>query len=152
MAIFIDSADLDDIREITKWGVISGCTTNPAIAAKAAGAKGKFDFKERIAQIIDIVKGPVSVELLSESSEEMIEEAKTYYQWNKEFVVIKVPISIEGLKVISCLERKEGIKTNARSANWYVSIGNMLVAGCQILFLHVLELQVHCLDRGVYRC
>lgn len=113
MSIFIDSADIDEIREMTSWGVISGCTTNPSIAAKAASSKGKFNFQERILQIIDIVKGPVSVELLSEVAVEMIEEATTYHRWNKEFIVIKVPMTEEGLKVINLLERQEGIKTNA---------------------------------------
>lgn len=113
MSIFIDSADIDEIQELIQWGVVSGCTTNPAIAAKVAHSKGRFNFKERVLQIIEVVRGPVSVELLSEGSAEMIEEARTYYRWNEEYVVIKVPIGEEGLKVINTLERQDGIKANA---------------------------------------
>lgn len=113
MSIFVDSADLNEIKEMVSWGIISGCTTNPAIAAKAVNGKGKYNFKERILEIIDVVRGPVSVELLSLDLKEMLNEAKTYNSWNKEYIIIKVPLTEEGLKAINVLENKEGIKTNA---------------------------------------
>src|SRR3972149_8372157 len=103
MEIFIDSADMQEIKEAYSWGCISGVTTNPKIAASQ---KQSYNFQERILEICDLVKGPLSVEVVSEDAEGMIREAKTYAAWNQN-VVVKIPMGKEGLQVTSILERQE---------------------------------------------
>jgi len=110
MAIFIDSANVGEVRELVSWGIIAGATTNPKIMSLE---KPGYNFRDRILEIVDIVKGPVSVEVTAEDKKGMIEQGKEYAGWNKKYIVIKVPMSEEGLKVISVLERDYGIKTNA---------------------------------------
>lgn len=109
MAIFIDSSNIKEIEEIMRWGIISGATTNPKILSQD-GARG--DLKSIILQIIKLVKGPVSVEVTEESFEGMLAQAKQLASWDKEHVVIKVPIGQEGLRVATTLENQMGIKTN----------------------------------------
>lgn len=108
MEIFIDSADLNEIKEASGWGCISGVTTNPKIAASQ---KESYNFKERVLEITNLVPGPLSVEVVSENSEGMLKEAKTYASWNPN-VVVKIPMSREGLTVTSILEREENIRIN----------------------------------------
>ncbi len=110
MKIFIDTADLNEIKEIASWGIIDGVTTNPTLVAKT----GK-SFKEIINEIFELVDGPISLEVISENSEDMIKEAKELvkkvpekYQKN---VAIKIPMTPEGLKAVKKLA-KEKIKTN----------------------------------------
>lgn len=110
MAIFIDSANVGEIEELVKWGVISGATTNPKIMSKE---KPGYNFKERILEITKLVKGPVSVELTEEKFDAMIKQAKEFAGWDKKSINIKVPMSSEGLKTISKLEREYDIRTNA---------------------------------------
>ena len=107
MSLFIDTANLEEIVEIAKWGVISGVTTNPKIISKEPG----ISFKERILEICDIVDGPISVELVNENKDDMIKEAEEYSSWHKN-IVIKVPMSCMGLEVIKILEREKNIRTN----------------------------------------
>ncbi|MBF0216698.1 MAG: transaldolase [Candidatus Omnitrophica bacterium] len=111
--MFIDTVDVNEVEEISGWGVVSGCTTNPLIVANNASIGGKLDLKKRVMSIVDALKKPVSVELLSEKAGEMVEEARKYHSWNREYINIKVPFSADGLKVINVLERKENIRTNA---------------------------------------
>lgn len=105
MKIFLDTANVDEIREAVSWGIIEGVTTNPSLAAK----EGK-PFREVLGQIVSLVNGPVSAEVLSTESSEMVREAKELAQVGKN-VVIKVPICPEGLKAVSILS-KMGISTN----------------------------------------
>lgn len=105
MKLFIDTANIDEIREINDWGVISGVTTNPSLIAK----EGR-DFKQVIEEITNIVDGPISAEVISLKSEEMVKEALELAKIH-ENIVIKIPMTAEGLKAVSILSKK-GIKTN----------------------------------------
>ena len=108
MEIFIDTADLNEIQVAHSWGCISGVTTNPKIAASQ---KQSYNFNERILEICDLVKGPLSVEVIAENAADMLKEARTYASWNDQ-IVVKIPMSKEGLQVTSLLERKENIRVN----------------------------------------
>lgn len=105
MDIFIDTANVDEIKNVSKLGIIDGVTTNPSLIAK----EGK-DLKKVIEKICSIVNGPVNAEVLSLKAEDMIVEARDLSSIHKN-VVIKIPMSIEGLKAVNALY-KEGIKTN----------------------------------------
>jgi transaldolase len=108
MELFIDTANLEEIREAASWGVITGATTNPKIISKE-GEVG--DLKEKILEITSIGNFPLSVESTAEDYKGMVEEAKEYATWH-ENIVIKIPMGIEGLKAVNVLEREEHIKTN----------------------------------------
>lgn len=105
MKIFIDTANVEEIREASKLGVLSGVTTNPSLIAK----EGR-DLKEVVEEICSIVDGPISAEAMSLNSDEMIKEARELAKLH-ENIVIKIPMCAEGLKTVSVLS-KEGIKTN----------------------------------------
>ena len=105
MKIFIDTANLEEIKKAAKWGIIDGVTTNPTLIARE-----KSDFKTLIMEIVSIIDGPISVEVTSLDASEMIEEAKKYANWHQN-IVIKVPITEEGIVVIKALS-EVGIKTN----------------------------------------
>ena len=105
MKLFIDTANVDEIKEINDWGVICGVTTNPSLIAK----EGRV-FKEVIKEITDIVDGPISAEVISLESDKMVEEALELSKIH-ENVIIKVPMTSEGLKAVKILSGK-GIKTN----------------------------------------
>ncbi len=106
MEIFLDTADINAIREANSWGILSGVTTNPTLVAKA----GHKDFKSAVREICKIVNGPISAEVLSLKAEEMIREAEKLSKIHKN-VIIKIPMCEEGLKAIKALSKK-GIKTN----------------------------------------
>ena len=107
MKLFIDTANIDEIKEITDMGVICGVTTNPSLIAK----EGR-DFIEVVKEITSIVDGPVSAEVISLKSDEMIKEAEELFEKiNNENLVIKIPMCFEGLKAVKYLSNK-GIKTN----------------------------------------
>jgi len=106
MKIFIDTANIDEIKTANEWGIIDGVTTNPTLVAR----EGK-DFRTLIEVILGIVDGPISVEVISTDAEGMVREALETSQWS-ENVVVKVPMIPEGLKAIKILSDK-GIKTNA---------------------------------------
>lgn len=108
MELFIDTANLEEIKEAASWGVITGATTNPKIISKE-GEVG--DLKEKILEITEIGDFPLSVESTAEDYLGMVEEAKEYASWH-ENIVIKIPMGIEGLKAVNILEREEHIKTN----------------------------------------
>lgn len=105
MKIFLDTANIDEIKEGASWGIVDGVTTNPSLIAKE-----KRDFKQVVKEICDIVDGPISAEVISEDSEGMISEARELVKIHKN-IVIKIPMTVEGLKAVSTLS-KEGIKTN----------------------------------------
>ena len=106
MEIFVDSANIEEIKEIISWGIVDGCTTNPKIASMEKGN----DFESNTKEILKIVKGPVSIEVTTNDLNEMLEEAQKYASWGKN-VVVKVPMGVSGLKAVSILKEK-GIKTN----------------------------------------
>jgi len=110
MKIFIDTANLDEIRELASWGVIDGVTTNPTLVAKSGRS-----FNEIIEEIFDIVDGPISLEVISEKADDMVKEAKDLVskipQKHRKNIAIKIPMTPEGLKATKML-KKEGIKTN----------------------------------------
>jgi transaldolase len=106
MRLFLDTADIDQIRKAAKLGVISGVTTNPSLVSKA----GWTDYKSAVQEICAIVKGPVSVEVLGQEAKSMVQEARTMAKWS-EHVIIKIPVCDAGLEALSILS-KEDIKVN----------------------------------------
>jgi transaldolase len=108
MAIFIDSSEPKEIKDLFGWGVLSGVTTNPLIIAKEAP---DADLGERIREILSVSWGDVSVELTTETEKEMLAEAAGYHAWDPQRITIKVPMSEQGLRVLHQLSKK-GVKTN----------------------------------------
>jgi len=106
MKIFLDSANLDQIRQANALGVVDGVTTNPSLLAKEKG-----DWKKLARQICKEIEGPVSLEVLGEDSATMLGEARELVKIAPN-VVIKVPLTLEGLKTIKELHLR-GIETNA---------------------------------------
>lgn len=105
MKIFIDTANLDEIKKAESYGIVAGVTTNPSLIAKEHG-----DFKKIIEEITSIVDGPISAEVISLEAEGMIKEGIELSKIHKN-IVIKLPTTFEGLK--ACKKFKEiGIKTN----------------------------------------
>ena len=105
MKFFIDTANIEEIKEIASWGILDGVTTNPSLIVK----EGR-DFHQVVQEITEIVNGPISAEVISENSEGMLEEAKELIKID-ENIVIKLPMTKEGLKACSELT-KDGIHTN----------------------------------------
>lgn len=105
MKLFIDTANVDEIRQANDLGVICGVTTNPSLIAK----EGR-DFKEVVKEITSIVDGPISAEVISLECEGMLKEARELAKIHPN-IVIKIPMCAEGLKAVKVLT-KEGIKTN----------------------------------------
>ncbi len=105
MKFFIDTANFDDIKAAYEMGFIAGVTTNPSLIVKE-----KRDLHEVIQQIADFVEGPVSAEVIATTAPEMVKEAHELIKLGDN-VVIKVPMTAEGLKAVAVLS-KEGIKTN----------------------------------------
>lgn len=105
MKLFIDTANLDEIRAAAEWGVIDGVTTNPTLIAR----EGR-DFKKTILEICDIVDGPVSAETVSPDAEGMVKEGKEFASWH-ENVHVKVPCTSEGIRAVSMLSHLN-IRTN----------------------------------------
>jgi transaldolase len=109
MKIFLDTANLEEIREAKDLGVIDGVTTNPSLVAKA-GCRTPDDFRKLIHEICEIVQGPVSAEAVTSEADSMVEEARELGAIH-EHVVVKIPLTPEGLKATRRLA-DEGIKTN----------------------------------------
>jgi transaldolase len=105
MKLFLDTAIVDEIRTVHAWGVLDGVTTNPSLIAQS-GRK----FEEVVAEICTIVDGPVSAEVTDPDAEGMVKQARPLAAIHKN-VVIKVPMTEEGLKAVYAL-KKEGIRTN----------------------------------------
>ena len=105
MKLFIDTADVGQVREAWSWGIIDGVTTNPSHVAKA-GRKPSDVYRE----ICDIVDGPISLETVSLEADTIVKEGRKLAKIHKN-VVIKVPIIKEGLKAVKVLAA-EGYKTN----------------------------------------
>jgi transaldolase len=105
MEIFIDSAEADKIRKYAELGIVDGVTTNPTLILKSGRKQ-----REAIEEICKIVSGPVSVEGVSEDAEGIVKEGEEFAKWAKN-VVVKVPMTAEGMKAVRALSKK-GIKTN----------------------------------------
>ena len=160
MKIFIDTANIEEIKKASKFGVLSGVTTNPSLIAK----EGR-DIKEVIEEICSIVDGPISAEVMGLDSDNMVKEAMELVKLHKN-IVIKIPMCEEGIKAVSILS-KQNIKTNvtlifsplqaliaARAGATYVSpflgrvddIGanaiDMLADIVQIFELHNIETEI----------
>jgi transaldolase len=105
MKLFLDTANVDQIREVASWGILDGVTTNPSLIAK----EGK-DFRSVIEEICTIVDGPISAEVISEKAKDMIPEAEGLAKMHRN-INIKVPMTEEGLRCVSALTKK-GIRTN----------------------------------------
>lgn len=108
MALFLDSSDPQETREIFSWGVVSGVTTNPLIISREAP---DADLKERILEVVAVSTGHVSVELTTETESEMLREGLGYFDWNRERICVKVPFSEVGLKVLKQLTDRK-VPTN----------------------------------------
>lgn len=105
MKIFLDTANVDQIRMANNMGLIDGVTTNPSLIAKETGDLGSI-----ITEISEIVHGPISAEVMSLEAEGMIREARELVKISNN-IVVKIPMTLEGLKAVRALS-KEGIKTN----------------------------------------
>jgi len=105
MKIFLDTANIDQIKEAVSWGIIDGITTNPTLVSRE-----NMPFEKLIKQICKLVPGPVSVESVSAKAEDIIKESRKLAGL-ADNIVIKIPITIEGLKAISVLSG-EGIHVN----------------------------------------
>ena len=105
MEFFIDTADVDAIREAHSLGLVDGVTTNPTLIKKAGR-----DHEETIREISSFIDGPISVETLSDDANGMLEEAEKYLDWGSN-IVIKIVMTNEGMKAVRELS-KRGIKTN----------------------------------------
>ncbi len=106
MRIFIDTANLKEIKEAADMGLLDGVTTNPSLVAK----EGYKDFKDLLIKICEIVDGDISAEVVSTTYNEIVKEAKELASIHKN-IVIKIPLIKEGLKAVKILS-SEGIKTN----------------------------------------
>ena len=105
MKLFIDTANVEEIKLANELGVICGVTTNPSLIAK----EGR-DFKQVVTEITEIVDGPISAEVISLDSEGMVAEARELVKIHKN-IVIKIPMTLEGLKAVKILSA-EGVHTN----------------------------------------
>lgn len=105
MQLFIDSADPTQVREAWDWGIIDGVTTNPSLAAKV----GK-PYQEIVTEILEIVDGPVSLEVIATEYQEMVNQARALAKLHRN-VVVKIPCTPDGLQAVKNL-MAEGIKTN----------------------------------------
>lgn len=106
MRIFLDTANIEQIRQADKLGVVSGVTTNPSLVSQA----GVADYEAAIKEICTIIPGPVSAEVVAEDAETMMEQARDISSWAPN-IVIKIPATADGLEATSTLVR-ENIKVN----------------------------------------
>ncbi len=123
MKIFIDTADIDEIREACSWGIVDGATTNPSLIKQAVDKRfGRVSMEDYIKEILKTVPGPVSLEVIALSAGEMVEQARLLYEKFSPYgeVVIKIPVNpsmglekndFDGLKAVRKLS-EEGIPTN----------------------------------------
>ncbi len=105
MKIFLDTANLDQIREASSWGILDGVTTNPTLVSKE-----DMKFEDLIKEICRIVQGPVSVECVSSEAEAIVKEARQHVKL-ADNVAVKIPICVEGLKATKILS-EERIQVN----------------------------------------
>jgi transaldolase len=106
MKIFLDTADIEEIRTVARWGILDGVTTNPTLFSKTAGRT----YEEVLQEICTITSGPVSAEVVAEDVEGMLTEGRAFAKLAPN-IVVKVPMSEEGLEAMNRFA-EEGIKTN----------------------------------------
>jgi transaldolase len=106
MKFFIDTAEVSEIKAASELGLVDGVTTNPSLIAKSGR-----DFREVITEIAELVDGPISAEVISLDAPGMLKEARELVQINPERIVIKLPMTSEGLKATRVLS-DEGVRTN----------------------------------------
>ena len=106
MRLFLDTANIDEIRDAARMGILAGVTTNPTLMSKESGAT----YRERVIEICELVNGPVSAECTSRTTAELVEEGRGIATWHPH-VVVKIPVDANGLEATSILSR-EGIKIN----------------------------------------
>ena len=106
MKIFIDTANLDEIKEAAAMGILDGVTTNPSLVSK----EGHKDFRSMLEKITQLVDGDISAEVVSMNCDEMLKEGREYAKIHKN-IVVKVPLIKEGLKAVKIFA-EEGIRTN----------------------------------------
>ena len=106
MRLFLDTANIDQIKEVAKLGIISGVTTNPSLMSKEAPA----GYEAAVKEICSVIPGPISAEVVVEEAEAMIEQARTISTWAPN-VVVKIPATAAGLEATSALA-KDNIKVN----------------------------------------
>ncbi len=106
MRIFLDTADIDEIREAARWGILSGVTTNPTLLSKSAGKSHEAIIQD----IAELVDGPISAETVSLETEGMLKEAWRFASWHPN-VVVKVPSTPDGWAAVKQLKQEE-IRTN----------------------------------------
>jgi transaldolase len=106
MRLFLDTANIDEIREAARMGILAGVTTNPTLMSKENGVT----YRERVIEICEAVRGPVSAECTARDVPGLLKEARALASWH-EHVVVKIPIDANGLEATSVLSR-EGIRIN----------------------------------------
>lgn len=109
MKFFIDTANIDEIKEAKQLGILDGVTTNPSLMAKV-GIKGEEAIREHYRKICELVDGPVSAEVISTDFDSMMAEARALASIDRR-IVVKIPMIPDGVKALSAL-RDEGIATN----------------------------------------
>ena len=107
--MFLDTANVEEVRQGVRWGVVSGVTTNPSLAAKE-GIGEIGDYRQAVLEICQLVDGPVSAEVLSTEAEGMIEEGWELASWHSN-VVVKLPSTPDGLEAMATLSR-QGVTIN----------------------------------------
>jgi transaldolase len=120
MQFFLDSANIKEIKEAARMGIIRGVTTNPTLVSN----EGKADYRSVITDIAGVISGPISVEVVTENPAEMIAQAREMAIWAPN-VVVKIPLTAAGLSITSTLV-KEGIKVNMTLC---FSLNQALLAG-----------------------
>ena len=105
MKIFLDTANVDDIRQAADLGVLDGVTTNPSLMAKESG-----DYRRMLEEICEIVQGPTSAEVVAEDTDEMVRQGREYAKIS-EHIVVKIPLVAAGIRAVKQLTA-EDIKTN----------------------------------------
>lgn len=105
MKFFLDTANIESIKKYNDWGMVDGVTTNPTLIAKEG-----VSLERRIKEIIKVVKGPVSAEVIATDTAGMVREGRKYATWGKN-IYVKVPCTPEGLQAVKIF-KKENIKTN----------------------------------------
>lgn len=106
MKFFIDTANIEEIRQAKEWGLVDGVTTNPTLISKE-----KRPFKDIVNDICGIIDGPINVEAISHRAEGLVTEARELAKINPKKIVVKIPMTLEGMKAVKELSA-EGIKTN----------------------------------------
>lgn len=143
MKIFLDTADVESIRRAAETGLVDGVTTNPSHIART----GKR-FRDVIQEICGLVAGPVSAEVLSETAEGMICEARDIAQVAPNLVV-KVPMTFEGLKAVPILEREHQVRTNVTMIFSSTQVFLAMKAGASFVSIVLSRLDAVCNESDI---